>query len=176
MFKYLAFVASAAEAPVPSNMTMEIAKRVQKSGAAENIMTWMFWTPPQLEMLYFSHFIDKVCFVSGNGVGKTELMKDQATKLAKMDRPVLFCIRRLGNMKSLLELKFENYFKDTNVIVLGISKIEDLQSQQDLDETQIFIDECPEAWMSKLNYIQAKSIWIALGELDHCSPESNLVK
>ena len=52
MFKYLAFAASAAEAPVPQILTKEITERVQKSGTPENVKLWMFWTPPQLELLY----------------------------------------------------------------------------------------------------------------------------
>ena len=166
MFKFLAFAISAAEAPVPHNMTREINRRVQRSGAAKNIKTWMFWTPPQLEMLSISHYVDKVCFVSGNGVGKTILMLEQAMELVKKGQIVLFCIKSYGNIKSLLQMKFENYFKNTNVIVLGITKIEDLQTQYDLHKTYIFIDECPESWILELNNIQAKSIWIALGELE----------
>ena len=130
MFKYLAFAASAAEAPVPQILTKEITERVQKSGTPENVKLWMFWTPPQLELLYKYQWINKVCFVSGNGVGKTVLMMDQAMKLARMNRSILFCIRRFENMKSLLEMKFENYFMETNVNVLGISNIEDLQTYE----------------------------------------------
>ena len=62
MFKYLAFAASAAEAPVPQVLTHEITQRVHKSGSPENVKLWMFWTPPQLEMLSISHYVDKVCF------------------------------------------------------------------------------------------------------------------
>ena len=96
MFKFLAFAASAAEAPVPQNMTKEINKRVQKSGTAKNIKTWMFWTAPQLEMLFNTHFTNKVCFISGNGVGKTVIMLEQATTLVKMGKSVLFCTIGLG--------------------------------------------------------------------------------
>ena len=171
MFKFLAFAASAAEAPVPQNMTKEINKRVQKSGNAKNIKTWMFWTPPQLEMLFNSHWVRKVCFISGNGVGKTVIMLEQATTLVKMGKSVLFCIKRHENWKSLLQMRFENHFEGIGnvsgkVNVLGISKIEDIQTQPDLRETHIFIDECSETWISSLNDVPAKSIWIALGELE----------
>ena len=62
-FKYLAFVISAAKAPVKQKMFYETVKRVGKAGEAENIQRWLWWTPTQLGLLEQSDQLPRVIII-----------------------------------------------------------------------------------------------------------------
>ena len=51
IFKYLAFVACAAKAPVRQKMLDETLAIIGKAGTTENIERWCWWTPDQLSLL-----------------------------------------------------------------------------------------------------------------------------
>ena len=62
-FKYLAFVVSAAKAPVKQKMFDESVARVAKAGEAENIQRWLWWTPTQLGLLEQSDQLPRVIII-----------------------------------------------------------------------------------------------------------------
>ena len=62
-FKYLAFVASAAKAPVRQQMLHETLARIAKAGAAENIERWCWWTPAQLSLLDLANRLTRVILI-----------------------------------------------------------------------------------------------------------------
>ena len=51
VFKYLAFVACAAKAPVRQKLLDETLKLIEKAGDARNIQRWCLWTPSQLRFI-----------------------------------------------------------------------------------------------------------------------------
>ena len=50
-FKYLAFVACAAKAPVRHKLLDETLAMISKAGTAENIEKWCWWSPNQLSLI-----------------------------------------------------------------------------------------------------------------------------
>ena len=51
IFKYLAFVACAAKAPIRQKMLDETLDLIKKAGDAQNIQRWCLWTPSQLSLM-----------------------------------------------------------------------------------------------------------------------------
>ena len=51
IFKYLAFVACAAKAPIRQKLLDETLKLIEKAGDAKNVQRWCLWTPSQLRFL-----------------------------------------------------------------------------------------------------------------------------
>ena len=62
-FKYLAFVACAAKAPVKGKMLDETLSAISKAGAAENIERWCWWTPDQLSLLEQAENLNRVILI-----------------------------------------------------------------------------------------------------------------
>ena len=67
IFKYLAFVACAAKAPVRQKMLDETLVRIAKAGEAENIQKWCWWTPDQLSLLEQAENLNRVILI-GKGL------------------------------------------------------------------------------------------------------------
>ena len=62
-FKYLAFVACAAKAPVRGKMLDETLSAISKAGTAENIEHWCWWTPNQLSLLEQAENLNRVILI-----------------------------------------------------------------------------------------------------------------
>ena len=62
-FKYLAFVACAAKAPVRQKMLDETLAAISKAGTAENIERWCWWTPDQLSLLEQAENLNRVILI-----------------------------------------------------------------------------------------------------------------
>ena len=82
IFKYLAFVASAAKAPVRQKMLDETLSRIAKAGEAKNIQRWCWWTPTQLSLLEQANKLSRVILIGGNGTGKTVMLDEFAKTTA----------------------------------------------------------------------------------------------
>ena len=118
IFKYLAFVACAAKAPVRQNMLNETLARIEKAGEAENIQKWCWWTPSQLSLLEQAEKLSRVIIIGGNGTGKTVMLDAFATKTAKEhpSSPVIFAIHQNDSWaRSLLHLDLEVKYEKTNL-------------------------------------------------------------
>ena len=63
IFKYLAFVACAAKAPVRQKMLDETLAIISKAGTSENIERWCWWTPDQLSLLEQSENLNRVILI-----------------------------------------------------------------------------------------------------------------
>ena len=63
MFKYLAFVACAAKAPIRQKMLDETLSRVSKAGISENIERWCWWSPTQLSLLEQAENLNRVILI-----------------------------------------------------------------------------------------------------------------
>ena len=63
MFKYLAFVASAAKAPVRQKMLGETLAIISKAGTSDNIERWCWWTPYQLSLLEQAENLNRVILI-----------------------------------------------------------------------------------------------------------------
>ena len=59
IFKYLTFVACAAEAPFRQKMLDETLNQIKKVGSAENIQRWCWWTPSQLSLMQQADKLDR---------------------------------------------------------------------------------------------------------------------
>ena len=62
-FKYLAFVACAAKAPVRHKMLDETLTMISKAGTAENIEKWCWWSPNQLSLIEQAENLNKVILI-----------------------------------------------------------------------------------------------------------------
>ena len=62
-FKYLAFVACAAKAPVRQKMLDETLAMITKAGTAENIERWCWWSPDQLSLLEQAENLPRVILI-----------------------------------------------------------------------------------------------------------------
>ena len=65
-FKYLAFVASAAKAPVRQKMLDETLAMISKAGTAENIQRWCWWSPDQLSLLEQAENLPRVILIGND--------------------------------------------------------------------------------------------------------------
>ena len=63
IFKYLAFVACAAKAPVRQKMLDETLAIIAKAGTSENIERWCWWTPYQLSLLEQAENLNRVILI-----------------------------------------------------------------------------------------------------------------
>ena len=62
-FKYLAFVACAAKAPVRQKMLDETLAIINKTGTPENIQRWCWWSPDQLSLLEQAENLNRVILI-----------------------------------------------------------------------------------------------------------------
>ena len=62
-FKYLAFVACAAKAPVRQNILDETISLISKAGTAENIQRWCWWSPDQLSLMEQAENLNRVILI-----------------------------------------------------------------------------------------------------------------
>ena len=62
-FKYLAFVACAARAPVRGKMLDKTIEIIKKGGTPENIERWCWWTPDQLSLLEQAENLPRVLLI-----------------------------------------------------------------------------------------------------------------
>ena len=179
IFKYLAFVACSAKAPIRQKMLDADLDLINKAGSAENIQRWCAWTPTQLSLMELAHQLSRVVLIGGNGTGKTLMLETFVMKTAK-ENPndaVIFAIHQeYSEFRPLLQLQFEVRFEELqNVTVKTFVNLSDL----DLDNcanTHICIDEVEvrNVPLEDLQKIPAKSIWIVLRDPDSDNPEKDL--
>ena len=62
-FKYLAFVACAAKAPVRHKLVDETLAMISKAGTADNIQKWCWWSPNQLSLIEQAENLNKVILI-----------------------------------------------------------------------------------------------------------------
>jgi hypothetical protein len=172
-FKYLAFVTSAAKAPIRQKMLHETLARIAKAGGAENIERWCWWTPAQLSLLELADRLTRVILIGGNGTGKTVMLDAFAMKSAKEypEEKLTFAIHLqsevLANggrplLQLDLEVKYER-LKLTNVNVVTFEKLLQLKDANLLNDT-VCLDEInmEDVKPEDLNAIEAKSVWIVI--------------
>ena len=177
IFKYLAFVACSAKAPIRQKMLDAALDLINKAGSAENIQLWCQWTPLQLSLMEMADRLTRVVLTGGNGTGKTLMLETYVLKTAKEnpDDAVIFAIQQRG-VRPLLQLQFEVRFEELqNVTVKTFVKLSDL----DLDNcsnTHICMDEVnvEEVPLEDLQKIQAKSIWTVIRDPKSDNPEEDL--
>ena len=179
IFKYLAFVACSAKAPIRQKMLDAALDLINKAGSAENIQRWCAWTPTQLSLMELAHQMSRVVLIGGNGTGKTLMLETYVLKTAKEnpDDAVIFAIQQWNSsLRPLLQLQFEVRFEELqNVTVKTFVKLSDL----DLDNcanTHICIDEINvgDVPLEDLQKIQAKSIWTVIRDPKSDNPEEDL--
>ena len=115
IFKYLAFVACSAKAPITQKMLDETLDLIGKAGSAENIQIWCAWTPTQLSLMELAHQMPRVVLIGGNGTGKTLMLETYVMKTAKEnpDDAVIFAIQQpYSPNRPLLQLQFEVRFEE----------------------------------------------------------------
>ena len=180
-FKYLAFVASAAKAPVRQKMLHETLVRIAKAGEAENIERWCWWTPAQLSLLELADKLTRVILIGGNGTGKTVMLDAFTIKTAKEhpEENVTFAIQQRESLpRPLLQLDLEVKYekaKIRNVSVTSFQNISELADANLLNHT-VCIDEIS-MWdvnPEDLHAIQARSLWIVIRETKEENPEEYL--
>ena len=62
-FKYLAFVAGAAKAPIREKMLDETLNIIKKGGTPETIDRWCWWTPDQFSLLEQAENLNRVILI-----------------------------------------------------------------------------------------------------------------
>ena len=174
-FKYLAFVACAAKAPVRQKMLHDTLARIAKAGEAENIERWCWWTPDQLSLLDLADRLSRVILIGGNGTGKTVMLDAFATKTAKAqpDENVIFAInQKWPSARPLLlldlQVKYEK-LKLSNVNVKNFRRLSEL-SDVNLPNATLCLDEISmrDVIPEDLNAIHAKSLWVVIRDTgDH---------
>ena len=168
-FKYLAFVASAAKAPVRQKMLAETLARIAKAGEAENIERWCWWTPAQLSLLELADRLTRVILIGGNGTGKTVMLDAFAARTAKEhpEEHVTFAIHQnYSEARPLLQLDLEVKYekaKLNNITVLTFEKVSELTDANLLNDT-VCLDEISmlDVKLEDLRTIPAKSLWIVI--------------
>ena len=83
LFKYLAFVACSAKAPIRQKMLEATLSLIDKAGSIENIQRWCIWTPYQLSLLEMADQMPRVVLIGGNGTGKTLMLETYGLKTTK---------------------------------------------------------------------------------------------
>ena len=180
-FKYLAFVASAAKAPVRQQMLHETLARIAKAGEAVNIERWCWWTPAQLSLLDLANRLTRVILIGGNGTGKTVMLDAFAAKTAKEhpNEKVTFAIhQRYSLCRPLLQLDLEVKYEKAklkNVTVKTFTRLSEL-SDANLTNVTVCIDEISMERVKpeELQAIQAKSLWIVIRDTNQRNPEEYL--
>ena len=115
IFKYLAFVACSAKAPIRQKMLDAALDLINKAGSAENIQRWCAWTPTQLSLMELAHQLSRVVLIGGNGTGKTLMLETFVMKTAKEnpDDAVIFAIQQIdSSLRTLLQLQLEVRFEE----------------------------------------------------------------
>ena len=115
IFKYLAFVACSAKAPIRQKMLDAALDLINKAGSAENIQLWCQWTPFQLSLMEMADRLQRVVLIGGNGTGKTLMLETYVMKTAKEnpDDAVIFAIQQpYSPNRPLLQLQFEVRFEE----------------------------------------------------------------
>ena len=172
IFKYLAFVACAAKAPIRQKMLSEALTRIAKAGDAENIERWCLWTPFQLSLLELAERLSRVILIGGNGTGKTVMLDAFTEKTAKAhpDENVIFAIHKINSsIRPLLELDLEvKHEKLENVSVVSFEKLSELKDLTNLTNATVCIDEIHmrDVKPEDLLAIKAKSLWIVIRDTD----------
>ena len=88
-------MACAGKAPIRQRMFDETLARLKKAGDVENIQRWSWWTPMELSLLEQIDKMLRVLLVGGNGTGKTTMLDEFATKMAKkQEGKVIFAIQQ----------------------------------------------------------------------------------
>ena len=149
IFKYLAFVACAAKAPITQKALDITLKRIEYAGESENIRRWCLWTPIQMSLMKMANELRRVILIGGNGTGKTTLLDAFARKIkngkvivAIKQEDVLAHVDSSESIRpsreSLLHLNLENkYEKIRNITTRRFKNINDLTHIK----SHIFIDE-----------------------------------
>ena len=167
IFKYLAFVACAAKAPITQKLLDETLSLIDKAGSAENIRRWYLWTPTQLSLMEIYDKLKRVVLIGGNGTGKTLMLETYVINTANENPKddVVFAIHLEDSFdKPLLQLQFEVKFEElSNVTVKTFINLDEL-SVENCENTHICIDEVDASNipLEDLQKIHAKSIWIVI--------------
>ena len=129
IFKYLAFVACAARAPITQKLLDETLERVNIAGESENIRRWCSWTPTQLSLMELAEKLPRVILIGGCGTGKTTMLTEYAMKMSKMKQfNITFGVKKEHSaMKPLLELDLEIKFKNLNISVKTVDTHDQLK-------------------------------------------------
>ena len=144
VFKYLAFVACAARAPITERLLDETLDLIGKAGLAENIRKWCLWTPTQLCLMEMADEMPRIALTGGSGTGKTTMLETYAIEIATKNPLdiIIFAIQQWSSicrplLQILLEVRFEMF---PNVTVETFEELCDLDLERDAS-THIFIDE-----------------------------------
>ena len=184
LFKYLAFVASAAKIPIGPNLFEQTKNAVQKIGTAENIHIWS-WTPQQLNIVSSHESMKRVALCGGNGTGKTLILREMAKIRAREGKKVVYIILTIFSRvpKTLLYYQLKYEFKNTSIeIRIYCTKYSDSDELEDLKNAYIFIDEIVltsslKYFLYKNNLDVCSSVWMASGldprELNECKLPSD---
>ena len=178
IFKYLAFVACSAKAPIRQKMLDAVIDLINKAGSPENIQRWCAWTPTQLSLMKLAHTMSRVVLMGGNGTGKTLMLETYAIKIAK-ENPnddVIFAIhKRSSSYRPLLHLQQEVRFEEfQNVTVKTFTKVHDLTLKK-YANAHICIDEVgSDVPIGNLQKIPAKSLWVVLRDSKAENSEDDL--
>ena len=176
LFKYLAFVACSAKAPIRQKMLEATLSLIDKAGSIENIQRWCIWTPYQLSLLEMADQMPRVVLIGGNGTGKTLMLETYGLKTAE-ENPndeVIFAINQSD--RQLLLLQLENRFEEfENVTVKSFDELSDL-NLENTQNAHICIDEVhvKDVPLEDLQKIPAKSIWIVLRDPGSGNSEEDL--
>ena len=122
IFKYLAFVACAAKAPIRQKLLDETLDRISKAGDSENIQRWCFWTPSQLSLMELADKIHRMVIIGGNGTGKTLMLDTYATKLANEQKDVIIVIHHTHERSGWNNSYLYHYMLDY-IIIFDFSNI-----------------------------------------------------
>ena len=140
IFKYLAFVACAAKAPIRQKMLDETLGLIAKAGAADNIQRWCLWTPSQLSLMELADKLPRVILIGGNGTGKTVMLDAFATKIAKdnPEKEVIFAIHnQYQSQRPLLQLDLEVKYeamKLNNISVKSFAEINEISGGESVQK------------------------------------------
>ena len=168
-FKYLAFVASAAKAPVRQKMLQETLTRIAKAGEAENIERWCWWTPAQLSLLDQADRLTRVILIGGNGTGKTVMLDAFTAKIAKEhpDKKVTFAIHQsLPYARPLLQLDLELKYEKAKLQNVTVATFKEVSELNLTNCHTVCVDEIAMGLVKPedLHAIRSNSLWIVIRE------------
>ena len=168
-------MACAAKAPIVQNLLNESIKRIVTAGNYENIQRWCLLTSTQLSLMESAYKLPRVIIIGGSGTGKTAMLDEFATKIAKKKNEdvhvaifrKLILNEKLGG-KPLLHLSLEDKYaklKLKNISVKTFDTIQELEAINPSFNSSVFVDELVLDKSEDLHHLyqmKAKILWIAI--------------